>query len=820
MVKPPSSPATNREWTASILSDRTRLVDRLVVAAYSEILAPASPSGLAVLAVGGYGRRELFPHSDVDLLLLVGEEPDAALKAALSDFLRTLWDQGMRISHSVRTPGECCELQPGNVQLSISLLDRRLSAGDAGLYEKLDTRFPRALRTQRQALTRELSGLARMRHAKYGGSIHHLEPHVKDAPGGIRDFQLVRWLEQLRGTPAAEAEPGLQQAWEFLAAVRCYLHTLAGRDDNRLTFDAQDEIAGLPSFDSAGPAEWMREYFRHARSIFRTALRNLDAAESEGSGLFAQFRDWRSRLSNDEFTVSRERVYLRNPRTLGQGPEAVLRLFEFVARHGLRPASDTERRIADFPVASLPFWNSLRILLTLPHAALALRCMHTTGVLSAMFPEWQGVDCLVLRDFYHRYTVDEHTLVAIDVLTSLPEAQDPLRRRLAELYEELDDPAPLLFALLFHDAGKGAAGPSHVAQSLVLAESAMERIQVPLSERRTVQFLIERHLDLSSIMNTRDLEESSTARLLAQKIETLENLRLLVLLTYADISAVNPSAMTPWRLERLWRLYLITRRELTRELESERIEAPSDGPAGRAAFLEGFPTRYLRTHTESEIEHHVELAQRAAAREVVIELNRTSGFYSLILVTKDRPFLFASVAGTLSGFGMNILKAEAFSNRQGVVLDTFVFSDPDRTLDLNPTELERLQVLVQRAAAGKMDVTKLLRDRARPRLPGRRARIRPSVSFDSETSPSATLIEVVSEDRPGLLYDLARTLSSAGCNIEVVLVNTEAHKALDVFYVTVGGHKLWPEHLAPLRESLGKVIQCGTAVESSRDGFV
>jgi [protein-PII] uridylyltransferase len=304
-------------------------------------------------------------------------------------------------------------------------------------------------------------------------------------------------------------------------------------------------------------------------------------------------------------------------------------------------------------------------------------------------------------------------------------------------------------------------------------------------------------------MHERDLEDPLVIELLAHRMETVERLKALTLLTYGDISAVNPGTMTPWRRSQLWRLYTVTYNELTRALNAERIEARTADSPERAGFLEGFPTRYLRTHTQNEIDQHLRMEEKAfALAGVAIELKKLEGAYLLTVVTADRPFLFASIAGTLSSFGMNILKAEAFANRRSTVLDTFTFADPHRTLELNPQEVDRLKDTLERVVLGGTEVTKLLQNRPQARLPSKGARFEPSLAFDSQASASATLIQIVAEDRPGLLYDLASAISREGCNIEVVLIDTEAHKAIDVFYVTAGRSKLDAAHQERLRGTL------------------
>jgi len=603
---------------ACVLSARTARVQELVRAAYEQALAPAFPRGLAALAVGGFGRAEMFPHSDVDLLLLVEQEPRAQ----------------------------------------------------------------------------------------------------------------------------------------------------ASRD----------------------AAALMREYFLHARAVHRAAEAAMEASESAESGLLAQYRDWRSRLSNADLSGAGDRVYFKAPQQLGHDPELAFRWFEFVARHGIRPARDSERRVAEQAAAlaehcasSRGGWRMLEGILSLPHAALALRGMHASGLLRALLPDWERVECLAVRDFSHRYTVDEHTLVAIQELAAPAGAQDPPRQRLAGLWQEVGQPAVVLFALLWHDAGKFTGLAPHANESARLADSALERLQAPREVRRVVRFLIERHLDLHQIMLRRDLDDPSTARLLARRVETVERLKELTLLTYADISALHPEAMTPWRLEQLWGLYVLTHNELTRELDTERIDASATASPELAEFLEGLPVRYLRTQGEEEIQEHYRLWQLANDRGLACEIRKRNGTYSLVVAARDRPFLLASIAGVLAAFGMNILKAEAYGNRSGMVVDTFAFEDPHRSFSLNPSEVDRFRLTLERVAQGRSDLGRLLESRPKPSPSGGRPRVQPTVAFNSEASPTATLIEVVAQDRPGLLYDLASTISAAGCNIETVLIDTEARKALDVF---------------------------------------
>lgn len=772
-VLPPPSPEEVRQS----LAGRTAEVEERVRQAYARSLEPSFHSGLTVVAVGGFGRSELFPFSDIDLLLLAESDKQLPPRENISAFLQGLWDSGLRPSHSVHSVADCVVEHEDNAEFTVSLLDRRFLAGDAGLYQTLEDKFRQFQARRGPSLARKISGLAEGRRSKYQNTIYHLEPNVKETPGALRDLQTTRWLLMLE---PREGTPDLSAAFSFLSGVRLRLHELAGRDQNALSFDAQESL-------SEHPASLMRDYYRQARVVDQAVRQAIEASTEKAGTLLGRFHEWRSRLSTSEFTVSRDRVLLRTHK-----PPQDLSLFEFVARHGLRLAPDTIDRLQGF--APETKWDDWKRLLSLPKASVGLRAMHEAGVMPNALPEWRNIECLVVRDFYHRYTVDEHTLVAIASLESVTDG------RFTDVMSEIEEPWLLRFALLMHDIGKGS-GRDHSIASLDIARAVMERLGAPETDRETVEFLVLRHLDLSSVMSSRDLYDGSTARALADRVGTLERLKQLTMLTYADISAVNPQAMTPWRMEQLWRVYLMAYEELTRELATERIHDAAGMPVERARFLEGLPTRYLRTHTPEEIDAHFALAQQLASRPVAVEILHERGFYKLTLLTKDRPALFASVAGAISSFGLNILKAEAFSNASGMVVDTFTFADPHRTLDLNPPEMDRLRGVVRKVVEGKQDADKLLRGRPKPFLSSR-VKIRPRVSFKDDASDGATLIEIVSEDRPGLLYDLANAISLAGCNIEVVMIDTEAHKALDVFYVTHQGHKLAEELQSELKSEL------------------
>jgi [protein-PII] uridylyltransferase len=796
----------------SVWKARTAYVDTAVLEAHAAALLPAFQEDFALLAVGGYGRRELFPHSDIDLLL-VTRSPlvHSSSKTAISEFVRRLWDEGMRCSQSVRTLDECVALHDGNLELTISLLDERLLTGDLALHAQLQERFGRFINAERKEIVRLLCKATRSRHAKFHQTIYRLEPDVKEAPGGLRDVHTTRWLPRLRdGEAPATLDP---HPAAHVSAVRTFLHFRSGRDQNLLDFESQDALAATPFSPWRDPAEWMRAWYRNAHSIWLDIQSELETSEKLERSMLANFRDWRSRLSNSEFTVSRDMVFLRNPAELEVDGELPLRLFQFVARHGIAPARQTEQRVS----AHLARWARnygthppqakwWRELLCLPSVSLAMRSMRACGFLGAILPEWERVEHLVVRDFYHHYTVDEHTIVTLESLEELADAKSGPTLRFVPLLEESRDELWMLrLALLFHDLGKGTGG-NHEVESVRLAKEFLRRSGFEEIESATVLFLIQRHLDLSTLLQSRNLSDPVTAVYSAELTSTEERLRLLTLMTLADINAVNPSALTPWRLEQLWRLYRVTQSELNREL-STNLE-PETPPVSReenpalAEFLDGLPKRYLFTHSLEQAAAQAKLYTLALEQSAALHIEKRDGFYHLSVVAQDRPFLFASVAGGLSSFNLNILKAEAFHNRHGYIADAFVFSDPGKNLELNPPELERLRSMLRRVILGEVRVEQLLQGRPAKAPPSRSSKVEPQVTLDSATSEAATLFEVVAQDRPGLLYSLASAISRSDCNIEVVLVNTEAHRAIDVFHVTQSGRKLDEAQANHVREAL------------------
>ncbi|HTR36107.1 MAG TPA: hypothetical protein VMH80_09410 [Bryobacteraceae bacterium] len=782
----------------------TDAVDGLIRETHRTSIEPILTQGAALLAIGGYGRGEVFPYAAVDLLVLLeGEASWAALREPLSELVGLLWEAGVRLNHTARTVSECLEFREQALELSLNLMDARFLAGDPALHQRLESKWPSFLEKSSHRLSQHLVRLTRSRHANYQNTVHQHEPDVQDAPGGLRDLAVINLLNRLSSRSVSDGH--LAEPAEFLSAVRCFLHYSSRSDRNLLTTAAQESIRAQPFTGVQAVREWMRQYFENARLVFREARRAMDDCERSESSLVGNLRDWRARLSTSEFTVSRDRLFLRSPAELESDPAVIFRLLEFMGRHGIPPAVETEQHLAAARPAFAaylsqprPLWGTLESLLELPHAPVAFRALQNARLLAELFPEWALIADLVPLEAEHRYTIDEHTLKALERVAELRTTADPARKRFSELLSEIDKPALLAFALLFHDFGKGAGDAAELSASL--ARQALARIRAPEEDLCAVEFLTARQLVLAEVMAARDMDDPATARQLAERVGTIERLKQLAVLTYADIAAMSPDAMTPWRLEQLWRAYEVAQHELTRELETDRIQEVPYSVPGRPAFLKGFPVRYLRAHSPAEIEAHVRLFEESRPTGFAVQLERIEGAYKLTIIGRDMPSLFASLAGAISGFGLDILKAEAFSNAKGIVLDTFVFADPQRTLELNAPEVQRLLDLIRRVALGKTDDQRS--PRSRSQTDWKKRTVPPQVHFDSDACDTATLVEITAEDRPGLLYNLATVFSATACNIDVVLIDTKGQRAIDVFYVAHDGQKLTPELQAMLKEKL------------------
>ena len=844
---------------------RAAAVDSLVGTLWDELSVNQTilSTGVALIAVGGYGRRELFPYSDVDLMFLLDAHvSEQAVEESIRRLSQALWDAGLRVSPITRTLAECSKFDPENVEFTLALLDARVVAGDAVLGKQLTEKaVPKVMVHDRRRCISRLLEVTANRHHRYGDTLFHLEPNVKECPGGLRDAHVCEWLARLGGSP--DVTPGtypdtypdthadeFMEGREFLLLVRAFLHFRHGRDDNTLDWRTQDQAAAVglgTSRRGIDPAFWMRLYFRHERAIERRIAQSIEEfAPTKPERIRAVVNGIRRAHPGTApvgFEIRGNRISLAPVSTGKNGraslnadpahdPEVAFAIFTAMARTGARLPRTTEARLEDaLPILSAQLedgpglWQHLQAILTAPFAGRALRSMHAVGILELVIPEFHGIDSLVIRDAYHRYTVDEHTFVVIDTLHGLPANPDPWATRFASILRDLPHPQLLFFAALMHDTGKGHATDGHAIESVRMTHNVMARLEIDPYEANLVSEMIRSHLEMSAALR-RDVFDQETIRSFAARVPTPEALRMLTLFTYADITAVHPDALTPWKAENLWRLYMATSNFLDRNVDDERVASVADKELsevmhrvhallpGRksevAHFLEGLPRRYLLTRTPDHIRAHVEMASRLdspVADPMQLDFRYAPGLSELTLITRDRPKIFASMAGALAAWGMNIVTADAFSNAHGIVVDSFRFTDTFRTLELNESERDDFCESVRDVMLGRKNLDAMLASRRRSRRAAPKVVVESRVDFDDSASTQSTLLQVVAQDTPGLLRALSLTLAELGSNIEVALVDTEGEMAIDVFYLTNNNAKLDAAQKARLGSALLEAIK-------------
>ena len=826
------------------LQEKSALVDSIARRFWAQFVGSTGlqPSRMIFAAVGDYGRQTLFPYSDVDLIFLAASgEAAEKFKDAIQRLSQGMNEIGLRCNTTAGIIPEFIQFDADRAETILSLLDCRFLDGDQELFANLRNRLiPEIMVRESQSLVERLAELTRNSHRKFANTVFHLEPNVKDGPGGFQDYVTARWLaamsaiEEQDGWPDPQKyfslanQTAMDSALAFFASVRCFLHFRNKRDHNLLTWDAQDDAAarkiGTQNVHATNVTDWMRIYFGHARAVEHISGQLLEEMPAAQSLFYRQLETWRTGFSDEDFSVVDGLIFFQKPESLSD-PSLFFRAFRLMAQRGfkLSPAAEQQLELARPQLAGrLPgggdFWRFLEDLLPEPHAADALRAMHSLRLLTLFLPELQGIDALAARDVSHRFTVDEHTLQAIEKLHGLRQSKSKWDERYAGILGELDQPELLNLAILLHDTGKAVTLVDHIPASVAIAGKCLERLELPAADRKTVLFLIQHHQDLGAGLR-RDIFDPRTVGQFAESIGSPELLKMLCLFTYADIKAVNPEALTPWKAEDLWQLYIGTANYFNRSVD-ERVHGDANdevlnhlrslaAAAGKKlqTFLEGLPRRYLRTHPVDEILRHFEMAGRLGQDPVQLAVKRTRHWYELTVVTKDRPRLFSTVAGTLAACGMNIGKAGAFSNAGGTVVDTFSFTDRYRTLEMNLPAWERFKSTVHDVLSGKRDLKRMLHERLEVEKdqPEKTAGT-PQIQFDNECSAHSTLIEIITQDQPGLLYRISSVFAQQECNIDIALIDTEGQTAIDVFYLTTAAGKLAPEHQERLRQSLVKEL--------------
>jgi len=784
-----------------------------------QLFAEAGPLAqtTCIFALGGYGRRELCLHSDIDLLVLFAGPIGPGDERFLHAFLNPLWDLGLTVGHHVREVDDGREVADDNPEFLLALTDARAVAGDATLLDRFTepTEVARAGRT-----LSALEALITARHARFNNTLYQLEPDVKEAPGGLRDLFAAQTIANLTD-PAllGHTQPrAIEEAEEFLLRVRSILHLEARRHHNVLSHELQERVASRMRYAGATPRQQverlMSDYFRHARAVDRRLRWILKAAPTpvapnlvrSADGI--RFVDLREASQRPESWVAAFAAAL--DAGCGVSDEALECVQQYAGRFKAQDFFPTLEHKAAF----------LQLLKPRPGLYARLSEMHDAGLLGQMLPEFRKITCRVVRDFYHKYTVDEHTLLTIRNLERLTEPdQRPERARFSRLLGEVDHPELLVLSLLYHDVGKWT-DEDHASESARMARQMAERMDLDDEARSLVDFLVAEHLKMSLIAFRRDTEDPEIVRQFAALVGVEDRLKTLCLLTLADVEAVSRLTLTPWKEDLLWRLYVDTYNFLTLRYGDEVIDRnqaalaevtdkrPADIKTTEVeAFLEGLPQRYLQLFPSDAVFKHVRLARNIGPGALQAWLERRDEAWELTVLTRDQPFLFSNISGVLSSFGMDILRGFAFTKPDGLVVDMFHFCDKERFLELNQGGDEQLVRVLEDVVRGKTDLAARLKGREqgifKRRLPG----FQPVIHCDDESSKRYTIIEIVAENVLGLLYHVSRAMSESGCDVDLVLIATEGRRAIDVFHLTHDGNKLSLDQQAALIGNLQRVLE-------------
>jgi [protein-PII] uridylyltransferase len=839
-----------------IAAARSALIDHVVTRACREAAATADPSArrqllqCAVVALGGYGRRELSPHSDVDLLFLHGGATSPTLASFVERTLITLWDAGLMVGHSFRSARDCVSAAREDLHSHTAMAEARLVTGNPALFDALHLRLETSLRGSRaaqQGFAVQMRAQWAERLAHQGGAVCVLEPQVKEGPGGLRDLHSVLWVASAlfgcRGMSGLDA-PGLldpvdyaaaRQAYDFLLRVRNEAHFTTGRKTDLLTLDLQGELARSLGYRDRGSLLaselLMRDYYRRAFRLHEICKEFVET-HVEVKPRMRLFSSLRLRRPNRRALEEKDGVLQPRkgwaPRSGGGVLDAVER-----AQSTALPVSRTLKRILrdHATLAGGRFRKSKEAGATLMKLAArrgrvgsVLRLMHETGILGRLVPEWSRVTFLVQHDFFHKYTVDEHTLRAVDALDELARGQDPQVAPLARLLDEIPDARPLYLGMWLHDIAKGRGG-GHVPKGVVLARRILGRLGIDEEVAEDAVFLVGAHLEMSQTSQQRDLSEPALIETFAARVGNVRRLNLLMLLTYADHHGVGPGTWNAWKASLLWDLYERTRSllEASREESGDSSMSARDRAAAdlRRYFSEEevdhhfalLPERYLRATDAAHLASHFRLIRSLGSRAAAFEwADRGDGRGTDLTVTAaDRPGLLSLLAGTLTVQGLDILGADVFARNDGLVLDTIRVAERPGQRPLRPERRVRLESVLHDAVSGALDLAEAFeRWRAqnrKTRKPGGRAARHPAVRFDQEASAVATVVEVKAPDQPGLVYTLARTLAEERIDITSARIATAKALALDVFYVRdAQGRKLDPETMARVEGALLKAL--------------
>jgi [protein-PII] uridylyltransferase len=787
------------------------------------LATPTEAERIAVCAVGGYGRGEMAPHSDVDLLFLTPYKITPWAESVIESMLYILWDLRLKVGHASRTIRDCLRLGSEDFTIRTALLEHRYLGGDAALAQRLDTQLRDKLFTGTEREFTEAKLAERdARHEKQGER-YMVEPNVKEGKGGLRDLQSLFWiakyLHHVRdvgdlvalGTFTQEEFGTFQRAESFLWAVRCHLHLIAGRANDQLTFDVQVQVAERMGYADRGGRRgveiFMQDYFRHATAVgdlTRIFLTKLEAAQHKAEPLLQRLLKRRKRLRAGYVEITGRLAVTDNAAFLAD-PLNLLRLFEEALRTGLLIHPDAmlmitnNLKLIDEGFRNDPAAQKLFLDLLLKHGnpERALRRMNELGVLSAFLPEFEPVRAMMQFNMYHHYTVDEHIIQCISHLAQIE------RRELieelpvsSEILKEGVNRRVLYLALLLHDIGKGRP-EDHSILGAQIARKVAPRLGLSKRESETVEWLVRHHLLMSDTAQKRDIADPRTVRDFAKAVQTRERLDLLLLLTVCDIRGVGPGTWNNWKASLFRALYRQTRRAMEGGLEAlNREQRGVDAKRALREALADWDARDLKHETARHyppywqglhVTAHVifarllrDLHEDEIAIDLAIDTDRDATRACFALA--DHPGIFSRLAGALALAGANVVDARTYTSKDGFATAVFWIQDDDGS-PFEASRLPRLRQTIARTLKGEIVPREAIKSRDKLKKRERAFRVPTHITFDNDGSEIYTIIEVDTRDRPGLLYDLTRTLAANNVYIASAVIATFGEQVVDTFYV-------------------------------------
>lgn len=840
----------------AVVAAVTALADEVITVLSASVVrqvvgrgVPLQEKDFALVALGGYGRMELFPYSDIDLMVLYREGANRAIMSYTRGILQLLWDLGFQIGHSARTVQDCLEIGRIDLTTRTALMEARLLYGSTDLFKRFHERFWSGV--CRQGIGAYIKAKIQERaseYTRYGSTVYLLEPDVKKSKGGLRDLNLLKWVAVLRyGTTSLEdlyKKGQLTQkeyqigalAQDFLWRVRTELHLHAGRSQDVLLFDEQIRLAKLFSYEDEayllGVEKFMREYYRHSTTVHEISTRFIHRSLPQ-SGWQRFMQRLTARQVDDLFKINRYEISMDESRLKEflEEPWLFLKLLHLSQVRGLPISQETQVMLHDH-ISRLPQerWMDpavsrlfMAILAQSGRIAEILKLMHGVNLLERVIPQYEHVHYLMQFNEYHKYTIDEHCIRAVGYAEALLGQEGEL----ASVYREVKHKELLHLALLLHDIGKGREG-DHSIIGEEIARNVADRLGLSLEDKALLAFLVRDHLIMAHTAFRRDLSDEGVLLHFARRVAQPEALKMLYIFTYADISAVGPDTWTPWKKDLLTDLFVKTLETLTgtgevltQEERSERVrqlikkQLTGVYPAHwLETQLEAMTPRYLLTAPAEKISKHLKKMEPLQQEKVMVDVEyspeyKTSEF--MVYTFDDLiPGIFSRIAGVMAAKGLQILDAQIHTRKDGVVVDTFQVMDPDYVQRPPERRFEDISQTIKRVLLAEMTVDELFAGSAR--YPSGRLlppRFEPTrIEIDNELSDRYTIIDVFAHDRQGLLYVITKAIFDLALSVHFAKVATRLDQIVDVFYVTdLEGKKIDnPERLQSIRQTLASKI--------------